>query len=53
MPCSGAQRRGEALDEVSAAIPGDGVAGNDSAEFRFCRPGKKVNSSRWFGSSYG
>ncbi len=27
-PCSGAERRGEALDEVSAAIPGDGVAGN-------------------------
>jgi hypothetical protein len=29
VPCSGARRRGEALDEVSAAIPGDAVAGND------------------------
>jgi len=28
VPCSGAERRGKALDEVSAAIPGDGVAGN-------------------------
>jgi len=28
VPCSGAERRGMALDEVSAAIPGDGVAGN-------------------------
>jgi len=28
VPCSGAERRDEALDEVSAAIPGDGVAGN-------------------------
>ena len=35
MPCSGAQRRGEALDEVSAAIPGDGVAGNDN-DHRAC-----------------
>ncbi|MFZ3253266.1 MAG: hypothetical protein WA133_03170, partial [Syntrophales bacterium] len=26
---SGARRRGEALDEVSAAIPGDAVAGNE------------------------
>jgi hypothetical protein len=29
VPCSGAERRGKALDEVSAAIPGDGVAGNE------------------------
>ena len=29
VPCSGARRRGEALDEVSAAIPGDAVAGNN------------------------
>ena len=28
VPCSGAERRGKALDEVCAAIPGDGVAGN-------------------------
>jgi hypothetical protein len=28
-PCSGARRRGKALDEVSAAIPGDAVAGNE------------------------
>ena len=28
VPCSGAERRGKALNEVSAAIPGDGVAGN-------------------------
>jgi len=28
VPCSGARRRGMALDEVSAAIPGDEVAGN-------------------------
>jgi hypothetical protein len=27
-PCSGAERRHKALDEVSTAIPGDGVAGN-------------------------
>jgi hypothetical protein len=38
-PCSGARRRGKALDEISAAIPGDAVAGNTeisgflSAEF--------------------
>jgi hypothetical protein len=29
-PCSGARRRGKALDEVSAAIPRDAVAGNDA-----------------------
>ncbi|MCJ7601647.1 MAG: hypothetical protein MUO63_09125 [Desulfobulbaceae bacterium] len=28
VPCSGAKRRGKALDEVSTAIPGDAVAGN-------------------------
>ena len=28
VPCSGARRRGKVLDEVSAAIPGDAVAGN-------------------------
>ena len=29
VPCSGAKRQGdEPLDEVSAAIPGDAVAGN-------------------------
>jgi hypothetical protein len=28
VPCSGGRRRGMALDEVSAAIPGDAVAGN-------------------------
>jgi len=28
VPCSGAKRRGMALDEVSAAIPGGGAAGN-------------------------
>jgi hypothetical protein len=28
VPCSGAKRRGKALDEGSAAIPGDAVAGN-------------------------
>jgi hypothetical protein len=31
VPCSGAfARRGKVLDEVSAAIPGDAVAGNKS-----------------------
>ncbi len=34
VPCSGARRRGEALDEVSAAIPGDAVAGNGKHERR-------------------
>ncbi len=29
VPCSGARRRGKALDEVSAAILGDAVAEND------------------------
>jgi len=33
-PCSGARRRGKALDEVSAAIPGDAVAGNDKLTCR-------------------
>ena len=28
VPCSGAKRRGKVLDVVSAAIPGDAVAGN-------------------------
>jgi len=28
VPCSGAKRRDKVLDEVSAAIPGDAVAGN-------------------------
>jgi hypothetical protein len=27
--CSGAERRGKTLDEVSAAIPGGGAAGNN------------------------
>jgi len=29
VPCSGAERRGKALDEVSAAIPGGVAAGNN------------------------
>ena len=33
LPRSGARRRGKVLDEVSAAIPGDPVAGNASHEW--------------------
>ncbi len=44
-PCSGARRRGEALDEVSAAIPGDAVAGNDQAHRRLWSAAEKPSGA--------
>jgi len=46
VPCSGARRRGKVLDVVSAAIPGDAVAGNEKL---WGGMALAVPTSDWFG----
>jgi hypothetical protein len=45
--CSGAERRGKTLDEVSAAIPGGGAAGNGALQGRAAFLRGPLQASCW------